>query len=150
MGYARVKCLCWKEVYEIEVEISEGLPGLFIIGMEEHETIVSREIIRAAIKMQDFYFPKAHITVNIRLIDDPLDNLSTDIPDTAPLLPDRKVASVIAIAILSASGQMRDLKKYEYLSAYELTLDGRMIPPPNANNEKETTLRDFIESLSNI
>lgn len=172
MGYARVKCLCWKEVpvnfykrigneiveeknafqgevvYEIEAQISEGLPGLFLIGMKGSEAIVTREIIRSAIKMQGFVFPQGKITVSVRLIDDPMDTLSKDIADPALLSLDTKAASAIAIAILSASGQMCDLKDSEYLVGNELTLDGRMVPSPNSLDDGEVTLREHVEAIN--
>lgn len=121
MRYARIKCLCWKEVtntsfmkvdgelfrtkevqqgnvvYEIECSIGEGLPGLCLIGMKEHETIMTKEIIRAAIKKQGFTVPKARIVVSIRLIDDPKNTLSAEVIGPSLLSPDRKVASAIAM-----------------------------------------------------
>jgi hypothetical protein len=172
MRYAHVKCLCWKEVtntsfkkvdgelfrtkevqqgnvaYEIECSIGEGLSGLFLIGMKEHETIIAKEIIRAAIKKQGFIVPKARIVVSIRLIDDPKSTLSAEVIGPSLLSPDRKVASAIAVAILAATGQMRELKDGEYVVGNELTLDGRMIPSPDAMDDEEVTLREYVEAIN--
>lgn len=174
MGYARMKCLCWKEVtntsfkkvdgelsrtkevhqgnvvYEIECSIGEGLPGLFLMGMKEHETIMVKEIIRAAIKTQGFIIPKVRIVVSIRLIDDPKNTLSPEVFGPSLLSPDRKVASAIAVAILAATGQMRDLKEGEYVVGNELTLDGRMIPSPDAMDDEEVTLREHVEAINSV
>lgn len=177
MGYARVKCLCWKEVtntsfkkvdgklartkevhqgnvvYEIEARIDDGLPVFAILGMKDKDVIVSREIIRAAIKSQGFNVPKVRVIVSIRLIDDPKDTLSAEIaevPYHQPLSPDSKVASAIAVAILAATGQMRDLKDGEYVVGNELTLDGRMIPSPDVMDDEEVTLREHVEAINSV
>lgn len=174
MGYARVKCLCWKEVtntsfekvdgkftrtkevhqgnvvYEIEARIDDGLPVFAILGMKDKDAIVSREIIRAAIRSQGFTVPKVRVIVSIRLIDDPKDTLSAEAPYPALLKPDGKVASAIAVAILAATGQMRDLKNGEYVVGNELTLDGRMIPSPDAMDDEEVTLREHVEAINSV
>lgn len=174
MGYARVKCLCWKEVtntsfkkvdgklartkevhqgnvvYEIEARIDDGLPVFAILGMKDKDAIVSREIIRAAIRSQGFTVPKVRVIVGIRLIDDPKDTLSAEVFGPSLLSPDRKVASAIAVAILAATGQMRDLKEGEYVVGNELTLDGRMIPSPDAMDDEEVTLREHVEAINSV
>ena len=172
MGYARVKCLCWKEVsntsfkkgngefirtkevhrgnvvYEIEAQTEEGWPVFAILGIGDSEAIMLREIIRAALKSQGFIVPKEKIVVSIHRIDDPRDTLSAEVPYPALLAPDSKVASAIAVAILSATGQMRNLKDGEYVVGNELTLDGRMIPSPDAMDDEEVTLREHVETIN--
>lgn len=174
MGYARVKCLCWKEVtntsfkkvdgelsrtkevhqgnvaYEIEARAEDGFPVFAILGMKEKEAILSREIIRAAIKSQGYFIPKLRIVVSIQLIDDPKSTLSAEVIGPSLLSPDRKVASAIAVAILAATGQMRELKDGEYVMGNELTLDGRMIPSPDAMDDEEVTLREYVEAINSI
>ena len=175
MGYARVKCLCWKKVtntsfkkvdgelsrtkevhqgnvaYEIEARVEDGFPVFAILGMKEKEAILSREIIRAAIKSQGYFIPKLRIVVSIRLIDDdPKDTLSAGVPYPALLSPDRKVGSAIAVAILAATDQMRGLKDGEYVVGNELTLDGRMIPSPEAMDDEEVTLREHVEAINSV
>lgn len=174
MGYARVKCLCWKEVtntsfkkvdgklartkevhqgnvvYEIEAKIDDGLPVFAILGMKDKDAILSREIIRAAIRSQGFIVPKVRLIVSIRLIDDPKDTLSAEAPYPALLKPDGNVASAIAVAILAATGQMRDLKDGEYVVGNELTLDGRMIPSPDAMDDEEVTLCEHVEMINSV
>lgn len=174
MGYARVKCLCHREVtntsfkkvdgelfrtkevhrgnvvYEIEARIDDGLPVFSILGMKDRDAILSREIIRAAIRSQGFTVPKVRVIVSIRLIDDPKDTLSAEVPYPALLKPDGKVASAIAVAILAATGQMRDLKNGEYVVGNELSLDGRMIPSPDAMDDEEVTLREHVEAINSV
>lgn len=160
MGYARVKCLCSKKVskrtktyqgnvvYEVEAHVGEGLPGIFIIGLKEQESIVTREIIRAAITMQGFILPRQKITVSVRLINDQKDTLSAKVSDLRILAPSSEVTSAIAIAILSASRQMRALKSEEYLVGKQLTLNGRMTSSPDAMDDDGACLRGYVEELN--
>ncbi len=97
---------------EVEVSLSRGLPAFTIVGLPEVAVKESRERVESAIKSTGFEFPVKKITVNLAPADIRKEGTSLDLP--------------IALAILSASGQINPLKLEETLIVGELALDGRI------------------------
>lgn len=99
-------------VVDVEVDISNGLPGLEIVGLPSASVKESKERVRAAIKNSGFVFPLGRITVNLA----PADR--------------RKVGPVfdlpIAVGLLAASGQLADDNYRKYVFFGELSLDGSL------------------------
>ena len=95
---------------EIEVHISNGLPGLSIVGLPEAAVRESRDRVRSAILNSQFEFPARRITVNLAPADIPKHGAGFDLP--------------IALGILHASDQLpcESLSKYVFIG--ELSLSG--------------------------
>ncbi|MFC0267720.1 YifB family Mg chelatase-like AAA ATPase [Kushneria aurantia] len=94
----------------VEVHLSNGLPGLAIVGLPEAAVKESRERVRSALINSGFEFPAKRITLNLAPADLPKEGGRFDLP--------------IALGILVASGQIpqQAVEKLECLG--ELALDG--------------------------
>lgn len=99
----------------VEVHLSNGLPGLTLVGLPETAVRESRERVRSALLNAGFEFPTTRrITVNLAPADLPKEGGRFDLP--------------IALGILVASEQV-PLAAVEGLECLgELALDGRLRP----------------------
>lgn len=98
----------------VEVHISNGLPGLTLVGLPETTVKEARDRVRSALINNGFTFPARRITVNLAPADLPKEGGRYDLP--------------IALAILAASEQLpiETLARYEFLG--ELALSGALRP----------------------
>lgn len=96
----------------VEAHLANGLPSFTLVGLPETEVKEARDRVRAAIQNTGFEFPSRRITVNLAPADLPKESGRFDLP--------------IALAILSASGQLPAdrIDRYEY--AGELALTGEL------------------------
>ncbi len=100
----------------VEVHLSNGLPGLAIVGLPEAAVKESKDRVRGAILNSRFEFPLRRITVNLAPADLPKEGGRFDLP--------------IALGLLAASSQLplAALEGYETLG--ELALGGGLRPVP--------------------
>ncbi len=98
----------------VEVHLSNGLPGLSIVGLPETEVKESRDRVRSALLTAKFEFPARRITINLAPADLPKEGGRFDLP--------------IALGVLAASGQIPPaaLEGCEFLG--ELALTGELRP----------------------
>ncbi|ASG64410.1 hypothetical protein CEW81_24135 [Kluyvera genomosp. 3] len=80
----------------IEVHISQGLPGLVMVGLPETTVKEARDRVRSAIINSGYTFPAKKITINLAPADLPKEGGRYDLP--------------IAIALLAASEQLNSQK----------------------------------------
>ena len=99
---------------QVEVDIGSGLPAFNIVGLPEAVVKESKDRVRAALTNSHFEFPSGRITVNLAPADLPKEGGRFDLP--------------IAIAILSASGQLTDARsELQGCELYgELSLSGEL------------------------
>lgn len=97
---------------QVEVHLSNGLPGLSIVGLPEAGVRESKDRVRSAIINSRFEFPARRITINLAPADLPKEGGRFDL--------------AIALGILAASGQLETtlLEQYEFIG--ELALDGSL------------------------
>jgi magnesium chelatase family protein len=98
----------------VEVQISNGLPGLSIVGLPETAVKESKDRVRGAIISSRFEFPSRRFTINLAPADLPKDGSRFDLP--------------IALGVLAASKQIPGdlLNHYEFVG--ELALTGQLRP----------------------
>lgn len=96
----------------VEVDISNGIPGLEIVGLPDLAVRESKERVRAAIRNAGFEFPCRRITVNLAPADLKKDGSGLDLP--------------IAVGILAANGQLDPAVLNRTVFAGELSLDARV------------------------
>ena len=98
----------------VEVHLTNGLPGLAIVGLPEAAVRESKDRVRGALLSSHFDYPARRITVNLAPADLPKDGGRFDLP--------------IALGILAASGQLPGdvLEEHEFLG--ELALSGVLRP----------------------
>jgi len=102
----------------VEVHISNGLPGLTIVGLPETTVKEARDRVRSAVINSGYDFPAKRITINLAPADLPKEGGRYDLP--------------IAIALLAASEQVNaaSLDHYEFVG--ELALTGALRGVPGA------------------
>ncbi len=93
----------------VEVHLSNGLPGLSIVGLPETAVKESKDRVRSALINSRFEFPARRITINLAPADLPKEGGRFDL--------------AIAIGILAASGQIPTdkLEQYEFIGELALT-----------------------------
>ncbi|MCB9819872.1 YifB family Mg chelatase-like AAA ATPase [Candidatus Nomurabacteria bacterium] len=109
---------------EVEVDIKNGLPSLQIVGLGGKAVDEARERVRSAITNSLLEFPAKKIVVNLAPAELPKDGALFDVP--------------IAIAILVASGQLRDSEVKDSVFVGELALSGAIRPIRGAVSVAET------------
>ncbi|WP_118987502.1 YifB family Mg chelatase-like AAA ATPase [Photorhabdus sp. CRCIA-P01] len=108
--YTRATIGIHAPIVTVEAHISNGLPGLTLVGLPETAVKEARDRVRSALINSGFTYPPKRITVNLAPADLPKEGGRYDLP--------------IAIAILAASEQIPadKLNRYEFLG--ELALSG--------------------------
>ncbi|MBV8044869.1 YifB family Mg chelatase-like AAA ATPase [Pluralibacter sp.] len=96
----------------VEVHISNGLPGLTMVGLPETTVKEARDRVRSAIITSGYEFPAKKITINLAPADLPKEGGRYDLP--------------IAIALLTASEQLNAAKLNQYELVGELALTGAL------------------------
>jgi magnesium chelatase family protein len=99
-------------VVTVEVHISNGLPGLTLVGLPESAVRESKDRVRSALLSSRADYPTRRVTINLAPADLPKTGGRYDLP--------------IAIGMLAASGQvpLDALLNYEWVG--ELGLDGSL------------------------
>ncbi len=110
--YSRAQLGIESPLVTVEVQLSNGLPSLSIVGLPETGVRESKDRVRCALLHSGFEFPARRITINLAPADLPKEGGRFDLP--------------IALGILAASGQLsgEHLKNYEFVG--ELSLDGSL------------------------
>ena len=98
----------------VEVHLSNGLPGLSIVGLPETAVRESKDRVRSALLNSRFEFPYQRITINLAPADLPKQSGRFDLP--------------IALGILAASGQLRRERLADCEFIGELALTGELRP----------------------
>ncbi len=96
----------------VEVHISNGLPGLTMVGLPETAVKEARDRVRSAVINSGYEFPAKKITINLAPADLPKEGGRYDLP--------------IAIALLAASEQLTTTRLSQYEFMGELALTGAL------------------------
>ena len=99
---------------EVEVNLSQGLPGMSIVGLPDAAVKESSDRVSAAIRNTQLALPVRKITINLAPADIRKEGSAFDLP--------------IAIGILSASGMIDNDRLKKMVILGELSLDGRVKP----------------------
>lgn len=116
--YTRAALGVQAPLISVEVHLSNGLPGLTLVGLPETTVKEARDRVRSAIINSGYTFPAKKITINLAPADLPKEGGRYDLP--------------IAIALLTASEQLNAprLNTYEFVG--ELALTGALRGVPGA------------------
>lgn len=95
---------------DVEIDLSNGLPGFDVVGLPDTAVKESRERVRAAIKNSEYQFPQKRITVNLAPADIKKEGSIFDL--------------AIAAGILQSTGDIRCESLEDYAFLGELSLDG--------------------------
>ena len=83
------------QLIEIEGDMSQGLPGLQIVGLGNKAIEEARDRVRSAIRNSSLDFPKGKITVNLAPAELPKDGAQFDLPIALAILWQRDRKSVV-------------------------------------------------------
>lgn len=98
---------------DVEVDLSQGLPGLTIVGLPDKSVEESKERVRSAVKNANCDFPMRRLTINLAPADLKKQGPVFDLP--------------IAVAILIAGEQLNAIP-LDWAFLGELALDGSVRP----------------------
>ncbi len=99
---------------EVEVNLSQGLPGMSIVGLPDAAVKESSDRVSAAIRNTQLALPVRRITINLAPADIRKEGSAFDLP--------------IALGILVASGMIDSERLKKLVVLGELSLDGRVKP----------------------
>jgi magnesium chelatase family protein len=97
-------------IIDTECQLSNGLPGITIVGLGNKAIDESRERVRSALASSQIAMPRKRITINLAPADIPKDSTSLDLS--------------IALSILQADGQIKKPLGADTVVIGELGLDG--------------------------
>jgi magnesium chelatase family protein len=95
---------------DTECQLSNGLPGITIVGLGSKSIDESRERVRSAFASSQIPMPRKRVTINLAPADVPKESTSLDL--------------AIALAILQADGQLKQTPGNDAAVIGELGLDG--------------------------
>jgi magnesium chelatase family protein len=124
----------------VEVDVSNGLPGIIVVGLPDTAIQESKERVKTAIKNSNFAYPMRRIVVNLTPADLRKEGPSFDLP--------------ICVGILAASEQVSGELLGDYLFLGELSLDGSLRPIsgvlPIAAAAKEMGITGLVVPAANV
>ena len=118
MPLARVKSIALVglrgEIVDIEVDISDGLPGYSLLGLPDAALLESKERVRSALQNSGAPWPNKRVTVSLSPAWLPKSGSGFDLP--------------IAVALLVAQGLVAQCELTTLIFLGELALDGAIKP----------------------
>jgi magnesium chelatase family protein len=122
-------------IVEVEVDISDGLPYIVIVGLPDAAVQESRERVQSAIKNAGLFYPRKRLTVNLAPASVRKEGPAYDLP--------------IAVGVLIAGDQLSPESTEGALVVGELSLDGRVrhargVLPMAATARQEGFQRIFV------
>lgn len=101
---------------QVEVDMSQGLPGFEMVGYLGSEVKEARERVRVAMKNAGYVMPAGKITVNISPADIPKEGTAYDLPVAAGVLssmgivPAEALIRLLMIGELGLNGELRPVR----------------------------------------
>jgi magnesium chelatase family protein len=135
---------------EVEVDLSQGLPGFEVVGLPDAAVKEAKERVRAAIRNSNCHSPRGRITVNLAPADLRKEGSGFDLPMALGLLisdeqlPPHAALGSLFIGELSLDGGLRPVPGTlpMALAARDSGIRRMFVPPENVN---EALLVDQLE-----
>ncbi len=118
---------------QVEVDLAQGLPGFFTVGLAEGAVREAKERVRAAIKNSGYKFPPMRITVNLAPAAVRKEGAGYDLP--------------IALGILAASGLIEVSSFAKTAMVGELSLNGELKAVPGVLSMAQAMSNEGIEQF---
>ncbi|WP_461480748.1 YifB family Mg chelatase-like AAA ATPase [Porticoccus sp.] len=131
----------------VEVHLSNGLPGLTIVGMPETAVRESKDRVRSALLNAHFEFPARRITINLAPADLPKEGgrfdlaIALGILAASEQLPLDSLGQVEAVGELALSGELRPVDGV-LPTALACARAGRALIAPEGNASEAALSRD--------
>jgi len=127
-------------IVKVELDITEGLPYFNTVGLPDTSVKEAKDRVAAAIKNSGFRFPMKRITANLAPADVRKEGSAFDLP--------------LAVAVLSAYGQVRSEMLDDFVIIGELSMDGSIRPVkgalPIAITVRNTGIKGLILPKDNV
>lgn len=128
-------------IVEVEVDVSQGLPNVDIVGLPDNAVKESRERVKTAIKNSGFSFPPKKITVNLAPANTKKEGPAYDLPIAMGILAcndivdHTKLGKCVFIGELSLDGSVRGVDGILPMvhSAYKSGYKKCFVPAANAD-----------------
>ena len=120
-------------IIEVEVDLSSGIPQTQIVGLPDSAVREAVDRVRAAIKNCGYRFPLQRVTINLAPADLRKEGAAFDL--------------AIALALLTASDQVRLSGDERILIIGELSLDGKLRPVPGVLSMVDRARREGFHSV---
>lgn len=117
----------------VEGSVGPGLPGLTVVGLPDAAVKESRERLKAALRHLGLPLPGRNVVVNLAPADLPKTGAGLDL--------------AIAVAVLTANGDLPAERVRDVLLVGELGLDGSLRPVPGALAIADAARRGSVASL---
>lgn len=139
-------------IVEVEVDLSYGLPGIYIVGLPEASVRESRDRVKTAIKNSGYDFPMERLVVNLAPADIKKEGTGLDLPMALAILiasgivAQEKVEKAVILGELSLDGSVKKVKaSLSYaIAAKEKNLNPIIVPKENA---REASMIEGIDVL---
>lgn len=141
------------EVVRVEVDIAEGLPGYFLLGLPDAALTESRERVRSAIVNCSQPWPNRKVTVSLSPAWLPKSGSGFDVPiaiallSAQNLLPQERISQTIFIGELGLDGDIRGVRGVlpALIQAFKEGITRAVVPRAN---EIEAQLLTEMEIIS--
>lgn len=120
-------------VVQVETDISNGIPAFEIVGLGDAAVKESKERVRSAIKNSGMEFPTKRITINLAPANVRKEGSAFDV--------------AIAIGLLKATGQIKDVNTDGFMFVGELSLDGEVRPVKGVLSMAICAMQSGIENI---
>lgn len=118
-------------VVTVEVDLRRGIPGMDIVGLPDSAVREARQRVRAAIRNSEYRVPRERILINLAPAGVRKEGTFFDLP--------------IAVALLTASGQVSGGRTWRILIMGELELSGTVRPVNGVLAAVVSALKDGVE-----
>jgi len=127
-------------IIEVEVDTSQGLPKILIVGLPDAAVQESRERVQSAIKNSALYFPRKKLTINLAPASVRKEGPAYDLPIALGILiateqvPAEAVSDALIIGELSLDGSVRHVRGVLAMAALarEQGIKRIFVPQPDA------------------
>ncbi|MGN1125015.1 MAG: YifB family Mg chelatase-like AAA ATPase, partial [Candidatus Gastranaerophilaceae bacterium] len=138
---------------EVEVDLSNSLPSVAIVGLPDTAVTEARERVRSAIKNSSFSFPQKKVVINLAPADIRKEGTNFDLPIAVGILieegviKEEQTQGMAFLGELSLDGTLRNINGTlsHILGLKENGIKTVIVPEGNA---KEASLADDITILS--
>lgn len=137
-------------VVSIESHMSNGLPGIIIVGMASKAVDEAKERMRSAFSSSGITFPKKRITLNLAPADEPKDSSSLDLGMSVSILLEsnpqtrfRDISKAVLIGELGLDGSLKPARGVigKITTAKKYGFNSAIVPFDNAKQAS------FIEGI---
>lgn len=136
---------------EVEVDISQGLPALNIVGLPDKAVEESKERVRSAIRNSGANYPIKRITINLAPADLKKEGPAYDLPMAVGILAaDRQIElsaedqkSAIFIGELSLDGKLRNTKGILAIVMNAVNTNTKKIYLPSVNAMEASLIKEI-------